>query len=80
MVVVVVAVFEQKGKGAPGREPVISETEQKNMMAYYYKKQEEMKVFILLRLCLVNIFTKSCGYFKSVCIFRNWPSKKTTRT
>ena len=34
----------KKGKGAPGREPPISEEEQKKMMAYYYKKQEDMKV------------------------------------
>ena len=33
----------KKGKGAPGREPVVSEDEQKKMMAYYYKRQEEWK-------------------------------------
>lgn len=39
--------FLQRGQGAPGREPVVSEAEQKQMMAYYYKKQEEMKVCML---------------------------------
>ena len=34
----------QKGQGAPAREPVVGEQEQKEMMAYYYKKQEEFKV------------------------------------
>ena len=34
----------KRGKGAPGREPAISEEEQKKMMAYYFKKQEDMKV------------------------------------
>lgn len=40
----VIAKIQKKGAGAPGREPVVSEVEQKQMMAYYYKKQEEMKV------------------------------------
>lgn len=40
----------KKGKGAPGREPAISEEEQKKMMAFYFKKQEEMKVICLCRL------------------------------
>ena len=34
----------QKGKGFPAREPVVSEKEQKEMMAYYYRRQEQMKV------------------------------------
>jgi hypothetical protein len=34
----------KKGSGAPAREPVVSEDEQKKMMAYYFKKNEEMKV------------------------------------
>lgn len=34
----------QRGLGAPGREPVVTEDEQKKMMADYYKKQEEFKV------------------------------------
>lgn len=34
----------QRGQGAPAREPVLSENEQKAMMAYYYHKQEELKV------------------------------------
>jgi len=38
----------QKGQGAPAREPVVGEKEQKEMMAYYYRKQEEFKVFITL--------------------------------
>ncbi len=40
----VIAKIQRKGAGAPGREPVVGESEQKQMMAYYYKKQEEMKV------------------------------------
>jgi len=34
----------QRGQGAPAREPVVSGQEQKEMMAYYYRKQEELKV------------------------------------
>ncbi len=33
----------QRGGGAPAREPVVNEDEQKAMMAFYYRKQEEMK-------------------------------------
>ena len=36
----------QKGQGAPGREPVFSEEEKKHMMAYAYRKQDELKVSI----------------------------------
>ncbi|XP_064405079.1 cilia- and flagella-associated protein 298-like isoform X3 [Halichondria panicea] len=39
----IVAKLQRKGQGAPGREPVFSEEEQKKMMAYTYKKQEEFK-------------------------------------
>ena len=35
----------QKGQGPPGREPVFSEEQRKQMMAYAYRKQEELKVF-----------------------------------
>ena len=34
----------QRGGGAPARELVVNEDEQKAMMAFYYRKQEEMKV------------------------------------
>lgn len=35
--------LQPANKGAPGREPVVSEEEKKAMMAYYFKRQEEMK-------------------------------------
>ena len=40
----IVAKLQKKGQGAPGREPVVSEQEQRNMMAWAHKRQEEMKV------------------------------------
>lgn len=40
----IIAKLQKKGQGAPSREPVFSEEEQKQMMAYAYKKQEELKV------------------------------------
>ena len=40
----VLVMLFQKGQGAPAREPVITSQEQKEMMAYYYRKQEELKV------------------------------------
>jgi hypothetical protein len=39
----IIAKLQKKGQGAPGREPVFSETEQKLMMAHAYKRQEELK-------------------------------------
>ena len=40
----IVAKLQKKGQGAPAREPVVSAQEQKAMMAFAHKKQEEMKV------------------------------------
>jgi hypothetical protein len=37
----VVAKLQRKGAGAPQREPVVSEEEQKAMIAFYHKKQRE---------------------------------------
>ena len=47
----IVAKLQKKGQGAPGREPVFSEQEQRNMMAWAHKRQEEMKacVFVCVR-------------------------------
>merc|ERR1712216_1079661 len=35
--------MQMPGAGAPGREPGVSEEEKSAMMAFYFKKQEEMK-------------------------------------
>jgi len=35
--------IQKKGQGPPGREPVFSEEQRKQMMAYAYRKQEELK-------------------------------------
>ena len=37
----VVAKLQKKGAGAPQREPVVSADEQKAMIAFYHKKQQE---------------------------------------
>jgi cilia- and flagella-associated protein 298 len=39
----VVGKLQKSGGGPPGREPGVSEDERKAMMAYYFKKQEELK-------------------------------------
>lgn len=39
----VIAKLAPKGNQAPMREPLMSKDEQKDMMQYYYKKQEEFK-------------------------------------
>merc|ERR1712065_110579 len=39
----VIAKMQMPGAGAPCREPGVSEAEKSAMMAYYFKKQEEMK-------------------------------------
>eukprot|EP00640_Fibrocapsa_japonica_P002318 CAMPEP_0113936234 /NCGR_PEP_ID=MMETSP1339-20121228/3189_1 /TAXON_ID=94617 /ORGANISM="Fibrocapsa japonica" /LENGTH=286 /DNA_ID=CAMNT_0000938633 /DNA_START=108 /DNA_END=968 /DNA_ORIENTATION=+ /assembly_acc=CAM_ASM_000762 len=38
-----VAKLQQSGAGAPAREPAVSEDERKAMMAFYFKRQEEIK-------------------------------------
>jgi hypothetical protein len=39
----VVGKLQKPGDGPPGRESAVSEDEKKAMMAFYFKKQEEMK-------------------------------------
>lgn len=39
----VIAKLQKPGAGPPGREAAVSEDEKKAMMAFYFKKQEEMK-------------------------------------
>jgi cilia- and flagella-associated protein 298 len=39
----VIAKLQKPGGGAPGREPGVTEEEKNAMMAYYFKKQEELK-------------------------------------
>jgi hypothetical protein len=39
----IIVKLQKKGNGAPSREPGVSENERKAMMAYYFKKQEELK-------------------------------------
>ena len=41
----VVLKLQRKGAGAPAREPAVSAEEQKEMMSYYHRKQEEHKRF-----------------------------------
>ncbi|CAN0557273.1 unnamed protein product, partial [Ectocarpus sp. 8 AP-2014] len=35
--------LQKPGSGPPGREPGVSEDERKAMMAFYFKRQEELK-------------------------------------
>ncbi|XP_066295555.1 cilia- and flagella-associated protein 298-like [Branchiostoma lanceolatum] len=39
----IVAKIQKRGQGAPGREPVFTEEQKKEMMLHAYRKQEEMK-------------------------------------
>lgn len=39
----VVVKLAKNGEGAPGREPILSEQERKNLMAVQYRRQEELK-------------------------------------
>merc|ERR1712216_1066196 len=43
----VVAKLQKKGAGAPGREPVVSEDEQKAMVAFYHKKEQDFQKMAL---------------------------------
>lgn len=40
----VVLKLQKQGHGAPGREPVITEEQRKQMMLHAYRRQEELKV------------------------------------
>lgn len=42
----IVCKFSRKGQGAPVREPLVDKETQNKMLAFYFKKQEEQKVFI----------------------------------
>ncbi|XP_029956411.1 cilia- and flagella-associated protein 298 [Salarias fasciatus] len=35
--------IQKKGRGAPAREPLVTEEQQKQMMLHYYRRQEELK-------------------------------------
>lgn len=39
-----ISAFLQTGQGAPAREPLISDDQQKQMMLHYYQRQEQLKV------------------------------------
>ncbi|VDO00576.1 unnamed protein product [Rodentolepis nana] len=39
----IIVKIQKRGSGAPAREAVISEADQKAMMAFYYRRQEELK-------------------------------------
>merc|ERR1719265_783001 len=43
----VVAKLQKKGASAPMREPIVSEDEQKAMIAFYHKKQQEAEKMAL---------------------------------
>lgn len=45
--------LQQPGSGPPGREPAVSEDERKAMMAYYFKRQEELKKLAEVSNCQV---------------------------
>ena len=49
------------GQGPPSREPVFSEEQRKQMMAYAYRKQEDLKVSFHIHEHLISfyVFTKS---------------------
>ena len=55
--------LSQKGQGAPGREPVFSEEEKKQMMLHAYHRQEELKV----RMCVVCVCLYVCMCVCCVC-------------
>ncbi|KAM4887564.1 cilia- and flagella-associated protein 298 isoform 1-T1 [Thomomys bottae] len=39
----IIVKIQQRGQGAPAREPIISSEEQKQLMLYYHRRQEELK-------------------------------------
>lgn len=58
----VVVKLQKRGSGRPGREPLMSEDEQKKLMLSAYRRQEELKVsynilFLLLPIKLPALFS-----------------------
>nr|XP_012636363.1 UPF0769 protein C21orf59 homolog isoform X2 [Microcebus murinus] len=39
----IIVKIQQRGQGAPAREPIISSEDQKQLMLYYHRRQEELK-------------------------------------
>ena len=50
----VVVKLQKKGAGAPGREPVVSEDEQKAMIAFYHKKEQVRVTPAYAEACLTH--------------------------
>lgn len=63
--------LQNPGSGPPGREPAVSEEERKAMMAYYFKRQEELK-----RLSEVSVqYLSVGGPCRGLC---TWPSRRSS--
>lgn len=45
----VVVKLQKKGTGPPGREPIVTEDQKKQMMLQAYRRQEDLKVFFSLQ-------------------------------
>ncbi|ELW62045.1 Synaptojanin-1 [Tupaia chinensis] len=73
----IIVKIQQRGQGAPAREPIISSEEQKQLMLYYHRRQEELKGLvapsIVLGKCPASRNTESGeagrGFF-SLCMCR----------
>lgn len=69
--------LQKAGSGAPQREPVMSEDDQKAMMLHAYRRQEELKVRRLFIKCMQAYFKliiKGCAnifIFKHDQLFKN---------
>ncbi|OWK00583.1 hypothetical protein Celaphus_00019426, partial [Cervus elaphus hippelaphus] len=59
----IIVKIQQRGQGAPAREPIISSEEQKQLMLYYHRRQEELKVprDWWARGCLGALLTRALG-------------------
>lgn len=55
--------LQKPGAGPPGREPGVSEEERKAMMAFYFKRQEELK-----RLAEVGACVRHVGVYSPICL------------
>lgn len=64
----IVAKLQKKGQGPPSREPVFTEDDKKKMMAYAYKKQEEVKVLYIHTCTRYNDVQGSVRTYMYVCI------------
>ena len=71
----VIIKLQKSGEGAPGREPIMTEDQRRQMMMLQYRRQEELKVRIYFNLPIENLQVVKKNihfkFFKARFLFSN---------